>query len=95
MPSLGMIPRVPEINWATAPYQQVAEHYRAEIRAGRLAPGALMPTTKEVAVEYRLAMSTAARALAVLRDEGWIVTRPSKPAVVVGVPDTSSHQRKP
>lgn len=72
---------------AAAPYQQIAEHYREAIRSGRLQPDARMDTTKEIATKYSVAMSTAARARALLRDEGWIVSRPSKPSVVVGVPD--------
>ena len=67
---------------SAALYQQVAEQYRAAIRAGELKPGAVMPTTKAVAEEYGVALSTAARALAALRDEGWIISRPSKPAIV-------------
>lgn len=67
---------------SAALYQQVAEQYRAAIRAGDLKPGAIMPTTKAIAREYGIAISTAARALTTLRDEGWIVSRPSKPAIV-------------
>lgn len=70
---------------SAAPYQQVAEQYRQAIRSGALKPGAVMPTTKTVAQEYGIAVSTAARALATLRDEGWIVSRPSKPAVVAEI----------
>lgn len=71
---------------SASPYRQVAEHYRQAIRSGQLAPGVQMPTTKAVAAEYGIAMSTAARALALLRDEGWIVSRPSKPSVVAERP---------
>lgn len=82
MPSLNTLPAMAEIVTPEPPYRQVAEHLRQAIRAGRLRPGDVVPTTRELTLEYGIAMSTAARALALLRDEGWIVSRPSKPAIV-------------
>jgi DNA-binding transcriptional regulator YhcF (GntR family) len=80
--TLHTIPSMPEILSPDPPYRQVAEHLRQSIRAGERKPGSVMPTTQEIAIDYRIAMSTAARALALLRDEGWIVTRRSKAALV-------------
>lgn len=81
-PTLDTLAVMPEIVKPDPPYMQVAEHLRQEIRTGRRKPGDVMPTTQELTVEYKVAMSTAARALALLRDGGWIVTRPSKAALV-------------
>lgn len=81
-PTLDTLAPMPEILPQQSPYQQVAEHLRKDIRTGRRKPGSVMPTTQELATEYGIAMSTAARALALLRDEKWIVTRPSKAALV-------------
>ena len=69
-----------------APYEQVAEHYRAEIKAGRLDSGSELPSLSGLMDEWAVARSTAQRALDVLRHEGWIVTRPGKPAVVADHP---------
>lgn len=81
-PTLDMLTRMPEIVKYVPPYRQVAEHLRESIRTGERKPGDVMPTTQKLTLEFEVAMSTAARALALLRDEGWIVTRPSKAALV-------------
>lgn len=81
-PTLDTLTHMPEIVEYIPPYKQVAEHLRQDIRDGRRKPGDVMPTTQELTKEYGVAMSTAARALALLRDEQWIVTRPSKAALV-------------
>lgn len=80
--SLHTIRGMPEIVSADPPYRQIAEHLRQAIRAGTRKPGSVMPTTQEIAIEYSVAMSTAARALSLLKEEGWIVTRKSKAALV-------------
>ncbi len=66
----------------TPPYEQVAEHYRAAIRGGRLAAGDELPSTRSLAAEWGLATSTAQRALELLQAEGWIESRPGRPSVV-------------
>lgn len=81
MPKVATVLAVPSVN-RTAPYRQIAEHYRSEIKSGVLQPGSVIPSITEVKDEWEVATSTAARALALLRDEGWIVTRPGKAAVV-------------
>jgi DNA-binding GntR family transcriptional regulator len=82
-----MLPLVREREITTQPpYQQVAELLREAIRTGELSAGQVVPSTKELSQRYKIAMSTAARALALLRDEGWIVSRPAKPALVAPRP---------
>ena len=71
-----------EIQTPDPPYKQLAEIIRKDIRTGSLKPGDPVPTTRELTVKYDVAMSTAARALALLRDEGWTISRPSKAAIV-------------
>jgi len=80
--TLDTLAPMPEIVRYDPPYKLVAEHLRQSIRSGERKPGDVMPTTQELTKEYGVAMSTAARALALLRDEKWIVTRPSKAALV-------------
>lgn len=66
----------------TPPYEQVAEHYREVIRAGRLTVGDELPSVRRIATEWDIAAATAQRALDQLRSEGWIESRPGKPSVV-------------
>jgi DNA-binding transcriptional regulator YhcF (GntR family) len=64
-------------------YEQVAQHYRDSIRSGQLAAGDQLPSTRALASEWKIAISTAQRVLKALRSEGWIETRPGKPSVVM------------
>jgi DNA-binding GntR family transcriptional regulator len=57
------------------PYLQVAAAIAAAIRAGDLTPGEPLPAIAEIASRYGVAAGTVKRALAVLRNEGLIVTR--------------------
>lgn len=65
---------------------QVVAYYQEAIRAGKLRPGDELPSTRRVADEWDVSVSTAQRALEALRDEGWTQTRAGRPAVV-----TSGH----
>lgn len=71
-------------------WEQVAQHYRDEIRSGRLAIGDVLPANRKIASEWGISTSTSHRTVAQLRDEGWINTRPGKPPVVVGVPKAAT-----
>ncbi len=50
----------------------MARALREQIRSGHLAPGAAVPSTRQVTREWGVAMATASRALAALRDEGLV-----------------------
>ena len=56
----------------TAPYQQIADHYRSQILAGELADGARLPGSRELAAQWKTTPNTAARALNRLQAEGLI-----------------------
>lgn len=56
-------------------YRQLANLLRHAIAAGELAPGALLPTERELADQYAIGVDTVRDALAVLRAEGLIQTR--------------------
>ncbi|WP_073501601.1 GntR family transcriptional regulator [Actinacidiphila paucisporea] len=65
--------------WQTAPaddprppYVQTADALRKEIQNGRLAPGAKLPSARELQEQYGIANSTAQNALRLLKDEGLI-----------------------
>jgi DNA-binding transcriptional regulator YhcF (GntR family) len=56
------------------PYVQIVEQVRALIERGVLAPGAVLPTVRQLAGDLAVAPNTVARAYADLQDDGWIVS---------------------
>ena len=68
------------------PYLRVATAIRRRIETGALRPGDRVPSTRQLVRDFGVAMATATRALAVLRDEGLVVTRPGSGTVVRSPP---------
>ncbi|MEB3368070.1 GntR family transcriptional regulator [Saccharopolyspora mangrovi] len=64
------------------PYQQIADDLRSEIRSGELAAGQRLPRQSDLVSRYDVALGTVKSALAVLRDEGLIVSRKGEGAWV-------------
>jgi len=58
-----------------SPAEQIAEELRSEIRSGRLAPGARLPSERQLADQYSVSTTTAVRAMERLRDEGLIESK--------------------
>lgn len=58
--------------------QQIAADLREEIASGRLAPGALLPSERELVAKYETTKSTAGKAIATLRAEGLVTTQPGR-----------------
>jgi GntR family transcriptional regulator len=56
-------------------YEQVAADLERKIRAGELARGARLPGERALAGEYGIAIGTARKAVALLRDKGLVRTR--------------------
>ncbi|MFD3555082.1 GntR family transcriptional regulator [Streptomyces goshikiensis] len=54
------------------PYVQTADALRKQIQDGRLAPGAKLPSARDLQSQYGIANSTAQNALRVLKEEGLI-----------------------
>ncbi|QRP46905.1 GntR family transcriptional regulator [Amycolatopsis sp. FDAARGOS 1241] len=78
-----------------ARYEQVAESIRRAIRNGTLAPGEQLPSNRELAKQHRVALNTAQRAVSTLRDEGWLVVRPTVGAFVsTSVPESAEDLRE-
>ncbi|MCG5219408.1 GntR family transcriptional regulator [Streptosporangium soli] len=73
-------------NESERPYLRIAAAIRHRITTGALRPGDRVPSTRQVVRDHGVAMATATRALAVLRDEGLVVTRVGS-GTVVRVPD--------
>lgn len=57
-------------NEATQPYQRIVQGVRGQIRTGQLPAGAKLPSARELAAEYEVALGTVQRALAELRASG-------------------------
>ncbi|MEU9334366.1 GntR family transcriptional regulator [Streptomyces sp. NPDC048290] len=55
-----------------APYAQIAAHYEEMITSGALEPGALLPSIKSLAQEWKVSTATAEKALRKLRSEGLV-----------------------
>jgi GntR family transcriptional regulator len=69
-----VIPPVP----ARSPYEQVAATVRAMIMAGDLAPGTQLPPTARLVEQFGVSNTTVQKALAVLKGEGYLVSRQGK-----------------
>ncbi|MFE9423532.1 GntR family transcriptional regulator [Kitasatospora sp. NPDC006697] len=66
------------------PYLTIAAELRERISAGALRPGDKVPSTRQLTKEYGVAMATASKALAALRQEGLVRSRPGSGTVVAG-----------
>jgi GntR family transcriptional regulator len=55
-------------------YQQIADALRGQIDTGRLAPGAKLPTEAELRDEYAVSRETVRKSLALLVNEGLVVS---------------------
>ncbi|MFC9594621.1 TetR/AcrR family transcriptional regulator C-terminal domain-containing protein [Streptomyces sp. NPDC056944] len=74
------------------PYLGIAAEIRRRVRAGELAPGDRVPSTRAITREWGVAMATATKALAVLRQEGLVRMEPGVGTVVV---DPARHPGTP
>lgn len=79
------------------PYLRIVAEIRRRIRAGELSPGDRVPSTRQIAREWGVALATATKALTTLRLEGLVETRPRAGTVVAATgPDgTEPVERKP
>ncbi|AOS65642.1 TetR/AcrR family transcriptional regulator C-terminal domain-containing protein [Actinoalloteichus hymeniacidonis] len=60
---------------STPPYLRIVEDVRARIESGELRPGARMLSIRQIAQRWGVAVATATRAMAALRDAGLVETR--------------------
>lgn len=65
---------------------RIAAELRQRIEAGALAPGDRLPSTREITRQWGVAMATASRVLAELRDDGLVRVVPGVGTVVAGRP---------
>ncbi|MEJ3744400.1 TetR/AcrR family transcriptional regulator C-terminal domain-containing protein [Actinomycetes bacterium KLBMP 9797] len=67
---------------ALPPYQRIVAEIRERIESGRLRPGDRVPSTRQITRDWGVAMATATKVIAALRDEGLVETRPGAGTVV-------------
>ncbi|WP_307835358.1 winged helix-turn-helix domain-containing protein [Streptomyces adelaidensis] len=63
-------------------FEVIAESLRERIRSGGLRPGDALPTQAVLMREFGAASLTVQKAMALLKQEGWAVSRPGKGAFV-------------
>jgi len=72
-----MLCRMPaHLDRPDAPYLQIAHQLRQRIESGALAPGERVPSAREIAAEWSVALVTASKALAALSATGLTEARP-------------------
>lgn len=64
------------------PYRRIVADIRRRIAEGELAPGERIPSTRQIATEWEVALATATKALATLRQEGLVDAQPRVGTVV-------------
>src|ERR1700722_17552626 len=64
------------------PYARIATELRGQIERGELAPGQRVPSTREITARWGVAMATATRVLATLRQDGLVHPVPGVGTVV-------------
>ncbi|WP_246268895.1 GntR family transcriptional regulator [Nonomuraea typhae] len=74
-------------------YPQIAERLRTRITSGAYPADSVLPSEAELGREFRVARNTVRRGLAILENEGLIVTIPSKGRVVTGGRDEGTSYR--
>jgi DNA-binding transcriptional regulator YhcF (GntR family)/AcrR family transcriptional regulator len=73
---------VPEVDQKDPPYARIAAEVRHRIETGELGPGSRVPSTREITARWGVAMATATKALAALRDQGLVRAVPGVGTVV-------------
>jgi DNA-binding GntR family transcriptional regulator len=63
-------------------FEVIAETLRGRIRSGGLKPGEALPTQAALMREFGASSLTVQKAMALLKQEGWAVSRPGKGAFV-------------
>jgi DNA-binding transcriptional regulator YhcF (GntR family) len=62
--------------------QRVASELRARVRSGKLAPGDVFPSARQITEEFGVALATAQKVLTALRREGLLKMKPGQRTVV-------------
>lgn len=71
---------------AVLKYEEIAEFLRTRIAAGEIAPGATIPSGRELAEQWNVSRATAVKAVDVLRNDGVVVAKQGTGFVVTETP---------
>ncbi|MET7398792.1 GntR family transcriptional regulator [Dactylosporangium sp. NPDC005572] len=74
---------------ALAQYERIVADIRTRIADGRLTPGDRLPSTRQLAKDWGVALATATKALTALQQQGVVVSQPRVGTVVAGVTTTA------
>jgi AcrR family transcriptional regulator len=74
------------------PYRRIVEDVRRRIEAGELKPGDRVPSARQITSEWGVAIATATKAHATMREEGLTVARPGVGTVVAGPVPRRDHE---
>lgn len=80
---------------AEASYLRIAAQIRDRIADGRLHPGEKIPSTRQITQEWGVAMATATKVIATLREEGLVDPRPGAGTVVRSTPSGPAEPNEP
>jgi GntR family transcriptional regulator len=75
-------------------YRQLAEQVRRLVAGGQLAPGAALPSVRELALEHAVNAMTISKAYALLEAEGLLVRNRGKPMTVARRPRPQAPLRE-
>ncbi|PZG08511.1 TetR/AcrR family transcriptional regulator C-terminal domain-containing protein [Nonomuraea aridisoli] len=76
------------------PYARIAADIKRRIDEGRLRPGERVPSTRQLARDWNVALATATKALAVLAREGVVTAEPRVGTVVADRPAAQEAQER-
>lgn len=76
----------PELRHVPPPFEQIAEYYAAEIRAGRIAAGDYLPGNSAIVSTWGVSRATASKATDRLRADGLVETVPGQGLRVIAQP---------
>ncbi|GAA2229297.1 GntR family transcriptional regulator [Kitasatospora cystarginea] len=77
------------------PFRRIADEIARRITEGALAPGERVPSTRQIAREWGVALATATKALTVLRLEGLVEARPRIGTVVAAKEHAVPTENRP
>jgi AcrR family transcriptional regulator len=77
------------------PYLRIAAEIRRRITAGELSVGVRVPSTRQLTREFGVAMATAAKALAVLGQDGYVQAVPRVGTIVVEPANRVTRKMEP
>lgn len=76
-----------------APYVQIIEHFRQQIRDGRLQDGDMLPSAREIASEFGVSIATAAKVATGLQALGLVTPRPGAGTMVTALRPSADRAR--